>query len=391
MKVLLVDHPRRPLPETLERAARAAGWDVTRCPGEAAALDALPGCAAAVIAAAPASENAAAFHALVRRLEDLNIPTILLADRDAPSSWPRGGFLESAGPEFSPDEWRGRLAMIERYQTHLTRLERELANMARMGQQINSLFQESDQEMRLAARLQQAFLPRLHDPPSGPRFAALYRPASWVSGDFYDVLPLDPHHTAFYLIDAVGHGVAAGLLTVFLKQALTPRMDDMNGSLDELPAIMLARANRLLYQQQLPQCQFVTAWYGLLDHHSLRLRYARAGHPYPVFLSRDGSVRELQSEGGLLGIMEEESFDAREITLAPGDKLFLYSDGLECCLPTPGHLTPLHPPAAQLVRSLDHGSADALIRRMEQRIDHQAGSLNPQDDITVLALEIPGL
>src|SRR5688572_8924311 len=80
-----------------------------------------------------------------------------------------------------------------------------------------------DEELRLAARLQQDFLPKSL-PQVGPvRFHTLFRPAGHVSGDIYDVMRLDETHVGFYIVDAVGHGMPAALLTMFLKNAMVTK------------------------------------------------------------------------------------------------------------------------------------------------------------------------
>ena len=392
MKLLLVDAPGLVLPDALEAAARDAGWEVTHatsCPGLS---DALLGCDAAMLAIPQGSANEridrSEFRRMVECLDAKHVPTLIYAAHPTPALLPSGEFVEVVGPDFSPAELRGRFAMIERYHGHIGRLERELTNMERLTRQINDHFQDLDQEMRLAARLQRGFLPRIADPIAGVRFASLFRPATWVSGDFFDVFRVDEEHTAFYLADAVGHGVASGLLTIFIKQGMIARESDNNTSRLLGPDETLTRLNNLLFKQSLPNCQFVTAWYGLLNHRTLRLRYARAGHPYPVLMSHDGTIKELESGGGLLGIMEEESYDAGEIQLAPGDKLVVFSDGLECCLPE------LSPPAkngfdpVNQLAALGEGPMAMLIDRLEQRINDHGGSLNPQDDITILGMEV---
>src|SRR5947207_11229487 len=80
-----------------------------------------------------------------------------------------------------------------------------------------------DEELRLAARVQQDFLPKSLPSVGDVRFQYLFRPAGHVSGDLYDVMRLDETHVGFYMADAVGHGMPAALLTMFLKQALTTK------------------------------------------------------------------------------------------------------------------------------------------------------------------------
>jgi sigma-B regulation protein RsbU (phosphoserine phosphatase) len=81
-------------------------------------------------------------------------------------------------------------------------------------------------------------------------------------------------------------------------------------------------------EQELAGCLFATCFYGLLNINTLKLDYARAGHPYPVLI-RDSKLTQLQSRGGLLGVFPEADFEQQSIQLQQGDKLFVFSDGLE--------------------------------------------------------------
>src|SRR4029078_8146606 len=154
--------------------------------------------------------------------------------------------------------------------------------MQRLGKRLNQQFVEVDQELRLASRLQQDFLPRSFPEVGEVRFAALYRPATWVSGDVYDVRRLDETRVNFYLADAVGHGVAAGLLTMFIRQSIVGKRVEQD-SYQVIPCDeVLGTLNNQLAEQELPNCQFVTACYGVVDAHKSIVTFARGGHPHPV-------------------------------------------------------------------------------------------------------------
>jgi sigma-B regulation protein RsbU (phosphoserine phosphatase) len=82
-------------------------------------------------------------------------------------------------------------------------------------------------------------------------------------------------------------------------------------------------------QQKLSGCQFATCCYCLLNTDTLKLTFARGGHPYPVLVRQDGSIQQLQIRGPLLGIFEQAEYLQESVQLEKGDKLFLYSDGVE--------------------------------------------------------------
>src|SRR5258706_15252928 len=105
-------------------------------------------------------------------------------------------------------------------QEELDALRDELNVLHRRDDTLSTYMTRIDEELRLAARLQQDFLPKTL-PQVGPvHFHTLFRPAGYVSGDLYDVIRLDEKRAGFFIVDAVGHGVPAALLTMFLKRSL---------------------------------------------------------------------------------------------------------------------------------------------------------------------------
>lgn len=191
--------------------------------------------------------------------------------------------------------------------------------------QINS---DTAQQLEMAARVQRNFLPQRLPNTENLRWSAVFRPAEWVSGDMYDIARLDEDHIGFYLADAVGHSVPAALLTMFLKQATVMRQTSGDKYFIYKPCDVIKNLNLRMVEQELNGCLFATCVYALLNIRTLKLEYARAGHPYPVLI-RDQQLIPLQTRGGLLGVFETAEFEQHSLQLQPGDKLFIYSDGGE--------------------------------------------------------------
>jgi len=127
----------------------------------------------------------------------------------------------------------------------------------------------------------------------------------------------------------MGHGVAAALLTIFIKKGVVPKEISGNSYRIVPPEEVLFNLNRDIMAETLAESLFVTMCYGVLNFRSKRLSYARAGHPYPLLVHAGGKWELLQQgEGGLLGIMESDYYSA-EVTLDKGDKLILYTDGVD--------------------------------------------------------------
>ncbi|OPX24946.1 MAG: hypothetical protein B1H04_01125 [Planctomycetales bacterium 4484_123] len=248
--------------------------------------------------------------------------------------------------------------------------------------------EDLDEELRLAARLQRDFLPQ-RLPEVGPiRFAALFRPATWVSGDIYDVFRLDENHVGFYVADVVGHGLPAALLTIFLKKSLQTKR--ILGHSYEIvsPPITLALLNDDICQQGLTSCQFCTAWYGIVDARTLRLRCARGGHPPALLLSRDQPPRQLAPNGPLLGVFPGETFQPMEVALRPGQRVVVYSDGAEEALRDFG--APERCAIGEVCEELLELPPEEMALQLTARIDQRRAEAARCDDITVVVMDVQG-
>src|SRR3954454_11118865 len=171
---------------------------------------------------------------------------------------------------------------MEFLQTEITSLQDEVNLLRRRDETLGFYMNRVDEEMRLAARLQQDFLPKNVPQLGKVRFHSLYRPAGYVSGDLYDCMRLDESHVGFYMADAVGHGMPAALLTMFLKQALTTKEIFPGGYRLLTPNQTMQKLNDSLVGQNLSQATFATALYGHIDTRSLQLTFSRGGHPNPL-------------------------------------------------------------------------------------------------------------
>lgn len=290
--------------------------------------------------------------------------------------------LQSGSPESI-------LRQFDDVQREMDALRQELEHFRRRDASLNFYMQRIDEELRLAARLQQDFLPKSL-PEVGPvRFHTLYRPAGYVSGDLYDVMRLDERHIGFYIADAVGHGMPAALLTMFIKQGLVTKEIKQGGYRLLDPSETLERLNESLLEQRLAHATFATALYGMINVQTLEVTMACAGHPAPVLLPRSGPMKNLPAEGGLLGIFPGEKYGNYTTRLAAGDRLILYTDGVEVAF---------CPNTADT--DADRWRHELLVRRslatpealsdFSDTADKESGSLEPKDDVTIVVIEIEG-
>lgn len=280
----------------------------------------------------------------------------------------------------------GWLSALRHIKPHLRRMGEQMTAMQRLGRRVNENLLEVDQELRLAGRLQRDFLPKSFPEVADIRFAAMYRPATWVSGDTYDIRQFDESRIGFFLADAMGHGVAAGLLTMFIKEAIVGRRVRDNQCVLASPSDILTSLNSDLAAQQLPNCQFVTACYGCIDVGTHEVTFARAGHPHPIHVTTGGCSREVETSGGLLGVFPDGEFPSVSLVMAPGDKLFIYSDGLEDIILSSResdgqtHFGQVFVEASRL-------PAQEFLEALAHHLDGAEGSLQPTDDQSCLVIE----
>src|SRR5262245_20980711 len=197
------------------------------------------------------------------------------------------------------------------------RLYRETMEKARM-----------EQEMRIAAEIQQALLPKSGRVGSYFRAAAASLPCRSIGGDFYDYVDMPGGSLGFALGDVAGKGPPAALLSAMMQGIFAAQAASSDG-----PSQTIARVNLALYRRGI-ESRFVTLMYGVLDPDG-RLVYTNAGHNPPLVIGKTG-VRRLERGGPIVGWFEGASYEEETVTLNPGDWLIVFSDGVSEALSADG-------------------------------------------------------
>jgi serine phosphatase RsbU (regulator of sigma subunit) len=184
-----------------------------------------------------------------------------------------------------------------------------------------------NKELQIANQIQSSILPREVPQLAGLEIVARYLPMSAVAGDFYDFLVVDEKRIGILVADVTGHGVPAALIASMLKVAFagqTAHADD--------PVRVLTGLNRALCGKF--EEHFVTAAYVFVDLDKFQLRYAGAGHPPLLIVSRGtakapaSDSREVEANGLMLGLFPEATYSSVEIPLDAGARILLYTDGI---------------------------------------------------------------
>jgi sigma-B regulation protein RsbU (phosphoserine phosphatase) len=319
------------------------------------------------------------------RLDEVFVPILFVTADHSPearlASFDAGADTYLLRP-FAPGELLAQVTAFLRIKDTHDRLADRTAEVHRINKRLQQAYQQIDQELELAQRIQTSFLPQsLPEVPRG-RFAVHYLLCGRVGGDFYDVFRLDEHHVGLYVADAMGHGVPASLLTIFVKKGV--RAKEVFGKDYRLvpPGEVLSRLNRELIDQQLSESPFITMLYGLFNHREGTLSFARAGHPYPLHVPREGDLRLWRQEGLLLGVLEG-SFPAQTYQLRPGDKVLLYSDGIDTAA-LEGH----EPGTDSLLACAERHRALPVQDFVSRLARDLFGAGEHPDDLTLLGLEV---
>jgi len=267
---------------------------------------------------------------------------------------------------------------------HTQRISRN--NLAQQLQMTGALVDSLTEQLRLAGLVQQDFLPTQLPNTEEVQWATAFLPAEWVSGDIYHIVRVDEQHIGFYVADVVGHGMPAALLTIFLKQSLVMRETIESNYHVFSPAEVMRNLNAKMTAQKLSGYRFATCCYCLLNTKTLQLTYARAGHPYPIFIRSGQQPEQLEIRGSLLGVFEQAEFIQETIQLHSGDKLLLYSDGAEPFIGSFSDLTGFH--FKEQFCEIKDLPIIELMDRLHELAQNQKVEASEVDDITIVGLEI---
>ena len=250
----------------------------------------------------------------------------------------------------------------------------------------SSARQRIETELNVATQIQADMLPRIF--PAFPEreefdIYASMTPAKEVGGDFYDFFLVDDDHLALVIADVSGKGVPAALFMVIAKTLLK------NAAQTGLsPKSVLEKVNNQLCENNEAD-MFVTAWLGVYEISTGKLTAANAGHEYPALRRVEGGFELVRDRHGfVLAGMENARYREYELTLEPGDALFVYTDGVAEATDASNTLYGTGRMLAAL--NARPGGPEALLAAVRDDIDRFVGDAPQFDDITMLAIQRKG-
>ncbi len=242
-------------------------------------------------------------------------------------------------------------------------------------------------ELALATKLQAAFVPSIFPPfPERTEFDiyASMDPAKEVGGDFYDFYLIDDDHLCLLIADVSGKGIPAALFMMVSKIIL-----QSCAMLGRSAAEILTKTNEAICSNN-KESMFVTVWLGILEISTGKLTCANAGHEYPALMRRGGSFGLFRDKHGLvIGGMDGLKYKEYELTLSPGDKLFVYTDGVPEATDADNELFGTERMLSAL-NAEPEADPSRILRNVRAAVDGFVKDAEQFDDLTMLCLEYHG-
>jgi serine phosphatase RsbU (regulator of sigma subunit) len=244
-----------------------------------------------------------------------------------------------------------------------------------------------DEELAFAKAIQHAALPSVFPPyPSRREFEiyATMHTAKEVGGDFYDFYFIDDDNLAFLMADVSGKGIPAAMFMMQSK-SIIKSCAESGMSVEQVFTV----ANEKLCEGN-EASMFVTAWMGILNIKTGKVLFANAGHNPPLVKHEDGTYEYLKGKVGLiLAAMDGIRYRKNEIDLAPGDAIYLYTDGVteatNLCDELYGEER-LH----NILEKYKDAAPQTICERVKEDVDAFVGEAPQFDDITMLSLRFFG-
>ena len=273
------------------------------------------------------------------------------------------------------------------FETTLRKTLQEVEAM-RQGMEAQEQLVALRQELEIASRIQQSLLPRRFPAfPDRTEFElyAEMAPARLVGGDFYDFFLVDERRLGVVIGDVSGKGVPAALFMAVSRTLL--RATALQGV---SPADCLAYMNRVLGRQSGEDGVFVTVFYAILNTDSGEVEFAIGGHNPPYVVTTDGEIRELAEPGGVVvGLLRGVEYENGATTLAPGEALVLYTDGVTEAMDAEQKFFSERR-LREVLSRLGPRAPEETVRAVLRAVDTFSGGEPQADDVTMLALRYLG-
>jgi serine phosphatase RsbU (regulator of sigma subunit) len=239
--------------------------------------------------------------------------------------------------------------------------------------------EKMERDLAVAASIQQKILPETLPVIEGYDAAGINIPSKSVGGDYYDCIRLSDGRYALAIADVAGKGIPAALLVSTLHAYLSAYLESGMSLVD-----LSARLNRMIHRASTDD-KFITAFFALLDPRTGSMETVNAGHNTVYWRRADGSVQDLSLGGIPLGMLDMDlPYQSEQFTLAPGDRILLYTDGIPEAQNERNELYESEVPLKDFFTGTVPDNADTFIQQLIADVKRFTGNAPQADDITVL-------
>lgn len=243
--------------------------------------------------------------------------------------------------------------------------------------------QKIESELKIAHDIQMGILPKIFPPfPDRPELDiyAILEPAKDVGGDLYDFFFIDDDHICFTIGDVSGKGVPAALFMAITRTLIKTRAVE-----GVSPDSIMSGVNRDFAMDN-PSMMFVTLFFGILNTRTGQLTYSNGGHNPPYLVTAQGHCSVMENtEGMILGVMEDAVFESKTISLEKGDLVFLYTDGITEAINQKKEMFSENRLEGELRHCVDM-TARQLIEKVQKSVKEFTKGMEQFDDITMLSI-----
>jgi sigma-B regulation protein RsbU (phosphoserine phosphatase) len=238
-----------------------------------------------------------------------------------------------------------------------------------------------EEELSIAKRIQQSFLPREKPQLSGFDISGINIPSEEVGGDYYDFIPIIENQMGIAIGDVSGKGIPAALIMASFRASLIAEIRNNYA----IRSIMF-KVNNLLFESTASDI-YVTAVYGVLDTKNRIFTFANGGHNAPILRHANGRMEYLTEGGVALGTFENSKYEERPLKLNPGDIIVFYTDGVTEAKNEKDEEFGTRR-LKQVIDDSRQLSATQIQENIYKAVKDFRGDLAPGDDLTMIVIKI---
>ena len=334
--------------------------------------------------------------------ETADTPVIFLSAKSETDDKIKGleaGAVDYITKPFSMGEVYARVKAQLKIRTLTQSLKKSNESLKRALAELEKKQERIEDDLKAAAIIQRSLLPESPPKLDTVNFAWEFRPSHKIGGDIFNLFFVDDHHLGIYVLDVSGHGVPSAMVAVTVSQLLRPPSGISESS------ILKKRIPSPPYYKIIPPSEvlatlditypierfekFFTMTYLLFDYQNGKISYSSAAHPFPVIVRQNGELEFLDKGGSIIGLGTGNGFEEGTARLEPGDRLFLYTDGI-LEYRNADRLFFGEERFYSILTDSRNLSLDQALTEVIKSLEAFDSELVPQDDITILGIEFTG-